>query len=42
MPLTGRGIRIHISEDMAHKGASTISPTMTEKYLFPTWDHSRP
>jgi uroporphyrinogen-III decarboxylase len=28
---------IHISEDMAYKGASMISPQMTEERLFPTW-----
>ena len=28
---------IHISEDMAYKGASMISPQMTRTYLFPTW-----
>jgi len=28
---------VHISEDMAYKGSSMISPSMTRKYLMPTW-----
>jgi uroporphyrinogen-III decarboxylase len=28
---------IHISEDMAYKGASMISPRMAEQFLLPTW-----
>ena len=29
--------RMHISEDMAYKGASMISPAMTRRYLLPVW-----
>jgi uroporphyrinogen decarboxylase len=28
---------IHISEDMAYKGFSMISPAMVREFLFPTW-----
>jgi uroporphyrinogen decarboxylase len=28
---------VHISEDMAYKGASMISPDMTREYLLPSW-----
>ena len=30
--------RVHLSEDMAYKGASMISPTMTREFLKPSWD----
>lgn len=29
--------RVHISEDMAYKGASMISPAMTRRHLLPVW-----
>ena len=29
---------IHLSEDMAYKGASMISPAMTRTYLMPVWE----
>ncbi|HUU43768.1 MAG TPA: hypothetical protein VMX57_08310, partial [Planctomycetota bacterium] len=30
--------RVHLSEDMAYKGASMISPAMTREFLKPSWD----
>ena len=30
--------RLHMSEDMAYKGASMISPAMAEKHLKPSWE----
>ncbi len=30
---------VHISEDMAYKGYSMLSPEMTRKYLLPCWRH---
>jgi uroporphyrinogen decarboxylase len=29
---------VHISEDMAYKGYSMVSPEMTKKFLLPVWD----
>lgn len=28
---------VHISEDMAYKGYSMVSPAMTREFIFPTW-----
>jgi uroporphyrinogen decarboxylase len=34
---TGVVDRVHVSEDMAYKGASMVSPRMARKFLLPVW-----